>query len=284
MPAGVALPSPARTATLAGAPYPGCSRKDAILFDGLGSEVRNTTVAAATLSLAALAAYALWFAPGWPLLAGYAALAAVATLTVPLLYRLSGQTLADELDWLERREAAEHAEMTARLVTLRGELGALGIEEGGRQAAVLSDLLDDYHAVVETRFLGSRSGPLEYLTTARRVQKHAVQNLTDMVATGHSLASLARDDAGRGTGAVDGAVDGAPGGSLDGSRPRRRAAQVAEQRGRLDALLEENRQLFDALRDTAVEVANIPSFSRYERLDTLARLTSLAEIANRRGA
>lgn len=267
------LPASVATATLVPAPTRSGHRDGrAIVFDGLGSEVRNTTLVAAALSLLALAAYALWFAPGWPLLLGYALLAGVATLSVPLLYRLSGETLADEMDWLERREAAEHEEMTARLATLAGELAALGIDEGERQARVLSDLLADYHAVVETRFLGSRSGPIEYLTTARRVQKLAVQNLTDMVAVGHSLASLAHDAAGG---------EGADAGD---ERRTRRLARVEEQRGRLDALLEENRQLFDALSDTAVEVANIPSFSRYERLDTLARLTSLAEIANRRGA
>jgi len=154
--------------------------------------------------------------------------------------------------------------------------------------------LDDYHAVVETRFLGSKSGPLEYLTTARRVQKLAVQNLTDMVAIGHSLASLARADGaadGASDGATGGVVDETVGGSVDGStgvdpttRANRRTALVDEQRGRLDTLLGENRQLFDALSDTAVEVANIASFSRYERLDTLARLTSLAEISSRRGS
>jgi len=239
-----------------------------MLFDGLGSEVRNTTLAAVGLSALGLAAYAIWFGAGWPLLTAYAVVAALATLSVPLLYRLGGHTLTDELEWLERREAGEHDEMTSRLRSLVDELDALGIEEGEQQARTLTELLEDYHAVVETRFLGSRSGPIEYLTTARRVQKQAVQNLTDMVATGHSLASLARDD---------GAVSGG-----EGDRLARRAAQVDAQRERLDALIDENRQLFDALRDTAVEVANIPSFSRYERLDTLARLTSLAEIANRR--
>lgn len=233
------------------------------------------------LSLVLLVAFASWFAPGWPILAGYAAIAVVATLSVPLLYRLSGQTLADELQWLERREADEHAEMSARLISLRDELAELGIDEGERQATVLSDLLDDYHAVVETRFLGSKSGPLEYLTTARRVQKLAVQNLTDMVATGHSMVSLTRADGAAGsTDAVD--FPGA-GETDDDARLARRNAQTDQQRQRLDSLLDENRQLFDALSDTAVEVANISSFSRYERLDTLARLTSLAEIASQRG-
>ena len=186
------------------------------------------------------------------------------------------------MEWLERREASEHAELVARLERARGELEGLGIDEGERQAAVLGDLLDDDHAVVETRFIGKRAAPLEYLTTARRVQKHAVQNLVDMVATGHSLASLARDEDGGGARRA-GVGDESAGDSTEDARRSRRAAQVAEQRERLDALLGENRQLFDALRDTAVEVANIPSFSRYERIDTLARLTSLAEIANRRG-
>lgn len=214
----------------------------------------------------------------------YAAVAVVATLSVPAAYRLSGQTLADEMEWLERREAAEHEEMSARLDTLGGELDALGIAEGSRQAQELGNLLDDYHAVVETRFLGSKNGPLEYLTTARRVQKLAVQNLTDMVATGHSLTSIARADGMAEPAAAGPGGDGGASAHRGDERSARRVALADEQRARLDGLLDENRQLFDALSDTAVEVANIASFSRYERLDTLARLTSLAEIAGRRSA
>lgn len=242
--------------------------------------MRNTSVVAAAASVVLLALYALWFDPGWPLLAAYAALAAVATLTVPALYRASGQTLADEMEWLERREAAEHEELRARLAELGAELGALGIDEGARQATTLTALLDDYHAVVETRFLGKKGAPLEYLATARRVQKLAVQNLTDMVAIGHSLGALGRE----GEALPETPSEGALEGTAEGERATRRIARTAEQRGRLDALLEENRQLFDALSATAVEVANIPSFSRFERIDTLARLTTLAEIASRRGA
>jgi hypothetical protein len=51
----------------------------------------------------------------------------------------------------------------------------------------------------------------------------------------------------------------------------------------MEVLLAETRKLFDALTDTAVEVANIRSYSDYERLDTLARLVSLAEIASHSG-
>jgi len=70
----------------------------------------------------------------------------LATVSVPALYRLSGQTLADEMEWLERREAAEHAEMSTRLGSLGDEIENLGIVEGERQARVLGNLLDDYHA------------------------------------------------------------------------------------------------------------------------------------------
>jgi len=56
-----------------------------------------------------------------------------------------------------------------------------------------------------------------------------------------------------------------------------------DQSERLDNLLTENRHLFEALTDTAVEVANIRSYSDYERLDTMARLVSLSEIASQSG-
>ena len=116
----------------------------------------------------------------------------MATLSVPLLYRLSGFTLADEVQWLEQREAQEHTGMVTRLDSLRVELAALNIDEGVRQADTLAAILEDYHAVVETRFIGKKRSPLAYLSSARQVQKHAVQNLNDVIAVGHSLASISR--------------------------------------------------------------------------------------------
>ena len=54
-----------------------------------------------------------------------------------------------------------------------------------------------------------------------------------------------------------------------------------EQTKRMDELVEENRKLFNALMETAVEVANIPSFSQFERINTLSRLVSLAEVTKK---
>lgn len=218
---------------------------------------------AGALSVLLLLAWHWWF-PFSAVLSGIAVLLALlATVSVPLLYRLGGFTLADEIEWLEQREAVEHAQLLQRVDSLGRELADLGLDEGVRQTHTLVDILNDYHAVVETRFIGKKHSPLVYLSTARRVQKLAVQNLTDVVAVGHSLSSIGRqqrdDEAGR----------------------ERLDALRLEQQGRLDQLLGENRQLFDALTDTAVEVANIESFSEFERLDTMARLVSLAEIANR---
>lgn len=197
----------------------------------------------------------------------YAGLALVATLTVPILYRLTGFTLADELEWLENREAEEHAEMIERLRKNGKQLGDLGIDEGVQQAEMLSDILNDYHQVVETRFIGKKNSPLAYLGAARSVQKHAVQNLTDMVAVGHSISTINRNK-------FESATD---------DRKEQQSEMYNEQRSRLDSLLEENRKLFNALTDTAVEVANIKSFSNFDRIDTLGRLVSLAEIANKTG-
>lgn len=205
-----------------------------------------------------------WFRGDWTLIAAYTGICVLATLSVPVLYRLAGFTLADEVQWLESREAADHQSMLARLATLEGQLDELGNEEGVNQARTLTAILDDYHKVVETRFLGKKHAPVAYLSTARRVQKHAISNLTDAVAVGHSLASISRHDD-------------------SGKLQQRMEGLNTDQSGRLAELMAENRDLFGALTDTAVEVANIRSYSDYERLDTMARLVSLAEIANHTG-
>jgi len=185
----------------------------------------------------------------------------VAVLSVPALYRLSGFTLEDEVQWMESREQADHEQLMSRLGVLRGQLSDLGIKEGVQQADTLTAMLDDYHSVVETRFIGKQHSPMVYLSAARRVQKHAIQNLTDVVAVGHSLSSISHHTA--------------------SDKPLSRMQDLdKEQSTRLQGLLTENQQLFEALTDTAVEVANIRSYSDYERMDTLARLVSLAEIAS----
>jgi hypothetical protein len=233
-------------------------------------------VVAAGLSVLLVASAYWWFHLPLALLAVYALIAIVATLSVPVMYRLAGFMLADEVDWLEQREAAEHVELVARLSGLRSDLASLTIEEGVRQVATLTAILNDYHAVIETRFIGKKHSPMAYLSTARRVQKHAVQNLTDVVAVGHSLASISRLDVGETS--ADSSDSGA-----DSERRQRLLALEQEQSARMEVLIAENRKLFDALTDTAVEVANIRSYSDYERLDTLARLVSLAEIASHSG-
>lgn len=235
-----------------------------IIFDGLGGEVRNTSLFAAILSVVLLVLFYWWFRGDLTLVAAYTGIAILATISVPVLYRLAGFTLADEVQWLESRELKDHEDMLARLVTLEAQLDELNIQEGVNQARTLTSMLDDYHKVVETRFLGKKHAPVAYLAAARRVQKHAIQNLTDAVAVGHSLSSISRHDE-------------------SGGRQEHLQGLNSDQSGRLDALLAENRNLFGALTDTAVEVANIRSYSDYERLDTMARLVSLAEIANRTG-
>jgi len=197
-----------------------------------------------------LVAFHWWFRGDLTLTATYLGVAMLAVISVPILYRLGGFTLADEVLWLASREEEDHKSMRARLVKLEGQLDELGIEEGVRQTRSLTAILDDYHRVVETRFLGKKHSPVAYLSTARRVQKHAIQNLTDIVAVGHSLASISRHD---GQSGVDDRMRG-----LNDN-----------QNNRLNTLL--------------VEVANIRSYSDYERLDPMARLVSLSEIASHSG-
>ena len=211
----------------------------------------------------------LWFRPGLLLLLGYLLLALLATLSVPLVYRLAGFSRRDEANWLEQREEQEYLELSARLKDARKQLDRLGISEGVQQADQLNSLIDDYHSVVETRFLGKKHMPLEYLGAARQVQKQAVQNLSDMVTVGHSLSTIDSNTYDRQ--------------SNESDQNNRQQQMYVEQQGRVRKLLDENHQMFDALTETAVEVANIDSFSKYERIDTLARLVSLSKIASHTG-
>jgi len=107
-----------------------------------------------------MAIFYWWFRGDWVLSAAYAGLGLLATLSVPLLYRLGGFTLADEVLWLESREAEDHKSMLARLDTLEKQLEELNIDEGVKQARTLSAILNDYHSVVETRFLGKKHSPV----------------------------------------------------------------------------------------------------------------------------
>lgn len=204
-----------------------------------------------------------WFQPSLPLLAGYLTASVVGVVSVPLIYRFGGFLVDDEMVWLAERENLDHQQLLDRLGETRQELSALEVDEGVRQADMLRSLLDDYHAVVETRFIGKKRSPVEYLTAARRIQRHAVQNLHDVVAIGHSLSTIRSNASRRG----------------DTARKDSQQSLWEEQNSRMEELLEENRNFFDALTATAVEVANIKSFNRYERIETLSRLVSLAEIA-----
>lgn len=207
-----------------------------------------------------------------PLL-GYFVLSLLAVLSVPILYRLFGFSRSDESRWLAEREEEEYRDLTQRLKEAREQLSKLGNKEGVEQSGQLTKLIEDYHSVVETRFIGKKHMPIEYLGAARQVQKQAVQNLSDMVTVGHSMSTIDSNTFGRTEGATAGA----------GERVSRQDDMYKEQAARVRSLLDENYQMFDALTDTAVEVANIDSFSKYERIDTLARLVSLSQIASNSG-
>lgn len=232
------------------------------LRETLQNMIKRYTLIAALVSLLLLGLFVWWFQAGLLVTGVYVAVAALATLSVPLVYRLAGFADADDDEWLKERENREHAALLERLHGLKAELQALGLKEGIRQAVSLTDIIDDYHAVVKARFFGKQSSPLTYLGAARTVQKQAIQNLADMVAVAHSMSTI---DSNRQAGSS----------KQDG--------RYFEQSERLRGLLDENNKLFDALTDTAVEVANIESISEFERTDTLARLVALAEVANSTG-
>lgn len=235
--------------------------------------IKRYSLIAAMLSLVLLLAFYWWFNGNLIVTGIYALVAALSVLTVPVFYRFAGYSEADDVEWLEEREAKEHQEMRDRLISIKSELTDLDLKEGVRQADILTNIIDDYHSVVETRFYGKANVPTTYLGAARTVQKHAIQNLADTIAIGHSISTLSHNYR--------------EGSQVENSQQQKRHDKQAvlheEQERRLKGLLEENNQLFHSLTETAVEVANIRSFSDYERTDALARLVALAEIANNSG-
>jgi hypothetical protein len=244
--------------------------KETIIFS-IYNVLKNYTVSAFLLSLLLLALFVWWFQGGWVLSILYSVVSLIALLSVPIMYRLMGYTNADDLRWLKQQEQEEHQQLLARTALSKQELIGLSLDESVHQADVLQQIIKDYHAVVATRFLGKKYSPMTYLSAARTVQRTASQNLTDMVAIGHSIATI-------------------KGNKLDLEQTNNDAIQQRQQKQtrlhqeqsqRLGGLLEENRKLFNALMETAVEVANIESFNEFERLDTLSRLVSLAEIAKK---
>lgn len=235
--------------------------------------IKRYTLIAAVMSLVLLAAFYWWFQGSLAVTAIYALIASLSLLTVPIMYRLAGYSEADDTEWLEKREANEHAEMSQRLSTIRSELEGLQLKEGVRQTKLLSNIINDYHLVVETRFFGKANAPLTYLGAARTVQKYAIQNLADAVAVGHSMSTLSRTHRN-----VDEIAN-----TQQQERHDKQTVLLGDQEGRLDKLFEENNQLFHSLTETAVEIANIKSFSDYQRTDAQARLVALAEIASKSG-
>lgn len=224
--------------------------------------IKRYTLIAALLCLPLIGLFIWWFQGGLIFNAVYIAVSALAILTVPLLYRLLGYSAADDDEWLKARENQQYTDLMQRLQGVTKDLTALDLKEGVRQANALTDMIDDYHAVVKSRFFGKQSSPLTYLSAARTVQNQAIQNLADMATLGHSLSSIQ--------------TNLQAGGNQQDSR-------YLEQSERINALLDENKKLFAALTETAVEVANMQSISEFERTDTLARLLALAEIANGSG-
>ena len=235
--------------------------------------IKRYTLIATILSLILLPAFFWWFQGNLIATGIYAVVAVLSIVSVPLLYRFAGYSEVDDVEWLEEREAKDHREMRDRLISIKSELKALDLKEGLRQTDVLTRIIDDYHSVVETRFYGKANVPTTYLGASRSVQKHAIQNLADAVAIGHSLSTLSHNY--REAKQVEN--------TKQQERHDQQIVLQEDQEKRLNGLFEENNELFHSLTETAVEVANIRSFSDYERTDALARLVALAKIANKSG-
>ena len=218
--------------------------------------MKAVVAVAIAISVVLFAVFYWWFRPDLWVALLYAAICVMAIISVPLCYRWFGFVDSDAIRELQALEQRDHDEMLSRLSNLKKSLDDLSIEEGAKQAKTLNSLLRDFHEVIANRFSGKNLSASTYLNAARRVQNQALQNLSDMVGIGHTIESLKRQDS-----------------AQDKHR------QLAEQNTRLHKLIESNKELFQALTDTSIEVANIEEIGKFERKETLSRLNDLADIA-----
>lgn len=223
--------------------------------------MKAIVIVAIAISAALFAAFYGWFRPDWWVALLYFVVCLLAIVSVPFCYRWFGYVDLDAIRELQAMEQKDHDEMLSRLAKHKRDLDDLKIDEGARQAKTLNNLLNDFHEVIANRFAGKNLSASTYLNAARRVQNQALQNLSDMVGIGHSIESLKRQSA-----------------SDDTHR------QLAEQKTRLQRLIESNKSLFQALTDTSIEVANIEEIGNFERKETLARLNDLADIARQQSS
>ena len=223
--------------------------------------MKAVVAVAVAISTVLFAAFYWWFRPDLWVTVLYATICFIAIISVPLCYRFFGYVDSDAIRELQALEQKDHDEMLSRLSSVKKGLSDLSIEEGARQAKTLNSLLNDFHEVIANRFAGKNLSASTYLNAARRVQNQALQNLSDMVGIGHTIESLKRQDS-----------------EEDKHR------QLAEQNTRLQKLIESNKELFQALTDTSIEVANIEEIGKFERKETLSRLNDLADIARQQSS
>jgi len=241
-----------------------------VVFISFLKDIKKYTIVATIFSLFLAVFYVWWFTVPIYFFGIYLLFSLLFSVpSIPFLYRLFGFRAKDELQWLISREKKEHQSILDKLATIQERLALVKHKDGLHQVKVLSNIVDDYYSVVETRFLGSDQAPESYMSAARTVQKNALQNLADIVAVAHSINTI------KGNKLDSSAIN------TDEVRERqlKRDLLLSEQESRNIALIEENRKIFNALMDTAVEVANIKSFSDYQRTDTLTRLIALSEVA-----
>ena len=223
--------------------------------------MKKAILSGAALSIVLFAAFVRWFQPGVVMLLSYVVLCLLAILTIAMAYRFFGYTDNDAVIELMAMEQRDHENMLQKLSDLQKNLDDLDVDKGVYQAKTLNNLLNDFHEVIANRFSGKHLSASTYMNAARTAQNQVMQNLSDMVAVKHSISSLNRQ-----------------------SRSDDTQEQLNEQNSRLNELLQANKQLFQALTDTSVEVANIEEIGDFERTEVLEHLKDLAKIARRKSS
>jgi len=232
--------------------------------------VRKISIAALLVSLLLIPIFYWWFQADIIWLAGYSVLSIAAAFAVPFSYHLLGFEKLDQKRVLAAKEQANYERIMRDIREVSLNLEEIGEKEASKQTERLLGMVDDYHEVVSKRFADSPISVSSHAEIAQRVQNIVVQNLSDLVVIGRSVAGIDREDL------ANSVPEQGTGVAID-----RRLELVANQRAKMDEIIDANRTLLTALAETLVEVANIQKQDAAEHDEAILRLRELADRAKK---
>lgn len=180
------------------------------------------------------------------------------SLIAVIVYFAAGFAKKDRLSQVEKSVLDSEKKLESEVKDLVGKLLEADQEEASKQADRLLNLLEDFRNVVSKKLGDSEMTLSSYINQSKTVFNLAKQNLDDILVIDISIRTA----------------------EIDLKDNSEEAIKLVEkQQQKILVLLDNNRELLEALNKTTVEVANIKDIDTFEYDEALNRLKELAKRA-----